>query len=300
MTLHLQETTTHLSTNEWNALSDAHFERASTFTKESRRRRDKGEKHPVDDFLFDYYPYPIALVEQWQPGLSVTLELTPGEPIPPVFLRKSYSHTTKACFLDPSSITQKEIDRFQYIRDLLTATQGQPPLFACHGLHEWAMVYEGEMIRHSGLTSLRLPQAEVDELVRSRQILCTHHDAFRFFAKSARPLNRFQPSINTRHLNEQPGCIHANMDLYKWAAKCMPWIGSSLFLEIFILATELRNLDMRASPYDLSAWGLEPVKIETADGRKVYEVEQKALAERAFQLRKNLISALSNCLKAAA
>jgi hypothetical protein len=49
---------------------------------------------------------------------------------------------------------------------------------------------------------------------------------------------------------------------------------------------------MRASPYDLSAWGLEPVRIETAEGRRIYEMEQRRLAEAALPLRERLIATL--------
>ena len=82
------------------------------------------------------------------------------------------------------------------------------------------------------------------------------------------------------------------MDLYKWAAKSMPWIGSPLLLEAFRLASELRDLDMRASPYDLSAWGVVPVKIETPEGRREYELEQRRLALLAGDLRARLIGTL--------
>jgi len=82
------------------------------------------------------------------------------------------------------------------------------------------------------------------------------------------------------------------MDLYKWAAKSMPWIGTSLLLECFELAMELRDLDMRASPYDLSSWGREPICIETAEGRRIYEVEQRRLALLASELRERLITGL--------
>ena len=105
-------------------------------------------------------------------------------------------------------------------------------------------------------------------------------------------MNRLQPTLEDRISLEQPGCVHANMDLYKWAAKSMPWIGSELLLDCFELAMELRDLDMRASPYDLTAWGREPVRIETADGRRIYESEQRRLAEKAAPLRERLIAGL--------
>ena len=105
-------------------------------------------------------------------------------------------------------------------------------------------------------------------------------------------MNRLQPTLNDRTFLEQPGCVHANMDLYKWAAKAMPWVGTELLLDCFELAIELRDLDMRASPYDLTKWGREPICIETADGRRIYEIEQRRLAEKAVPLRERLIAAL--------
>jgi hypothetical protein len=156
------------------------------------------------------------------------------------------------------------------------------------------MVYRGKAVRHEKTTPLRLPQAEIDALVESRAICCSHHDAFRFFASEARPMNRLQPTLESRMSLEQPGCVHANMDLYKWAAKSMPWIGTELLFDCFELAVELRDLDMRASPYDLSDWGRPPVRIETAEGRRIYEIEQRRLAAEAVPLRERLIAGLRN------
>jgi hypothetical protein len=139
------------------------------------------------------------------------------------------------------------------------------------------------------------PEAEVEEtaaVVESLPVRCSHYDAVRFFTEEARPLNRLQPTREESPHLEQPGCLHANMDLYKWAAKAMPWIGSDLLLETFRLALRLRDLDMRASPYDLSAWGVVPVKIETGEGRREYETEQRSLAEEARGLRNKLIGSL--------
>ena len=69
------------------------------------------------------------------------------------------------------------------------------------------------------------------------------------------------------------------MDLYKWASKCMPWVGSDLLWQCFQLALKARELDMRASPYDLSEYGYEPVKIETPEGRAEYETLQRQISQ---------------------
>lgn len=181
--------------------------------------------------------------------------------------------------------------------DLLERTAARPANFGCHGLHEWAMVYGGEQVRHERTLGLRLPQGEIDGLVESRPIHCTHFDAFRFFAAPARHFNRVQPELMTRAEMEQPGCVHANMDLYKWAAKSMPWVGSDLLADCFELAVELRTLDMQASPYDISSFGFAPIRIETAAGRKQYEARQRVLAEKAAILRGRLTGVLRAVLE---
>ena len=286
--------TTLVSTAEWSGRAALHRARAERHTLPARKRRDGGVPHPVEDFLFRYYPYPFALLERWQPGVGVALEWPPADasPAPPQFEGRFYTVEDGAIFADPKRLAEKESERLRWIRELLVATRDRPPNFACHGLHEWAMVYRGKDVRHEKTTPLRLPQAEIDALVESRAICCSHHDAFRFFASEARPMNRLQPTLDSRISLEQPGCVHANMDLYKWAAKAMPWTGSELLMDCFELAMELRDLDMRASPYDLTAWGREPLRIETSDGRREYESFQRHLAAKAAPLRERLIGAL--------
>ena len=287
---------TFLPISEWEGRAAHHRARAQRHTLAARARRDGGVLHPVEDFLFQYYPYPFSLLENWQPGCGIAVEwqATAQFPAPPSsFAGRYYSVTEGYLFADPTRLTGKDRERLGWIRELLVATRDRVPNFACHGLHEWAMVYRGKEVRHEKTTPLRLPQSEIDALVESRAVCCSHHDAFRFFASEARPMNRLQPTLEGRMELEQPGCVHANMDLYKWAAKSMPWIGSELLLDCFELATELRDLDMRASPYDLSAWGRAPVRIETAEGRRVYEIEQRRLAEQAVPLRERLIAGLT-------
>jgi hypothetical protein len=46
---------------------------------------------------------------------------------------------------------------------------------------------------------------------------------------------------------------------------------------------------MRASPYDFADWGLEPIRIETAEGKREYAAWQRAFAERAAPLRDRLV-----------
>lgn len=278
----------------------AHRERARAHTVPTRRRRGANRPHPVEDFLFTYYRHSLAKLEQWHPGFPASLEAGAGEEFPAFWDRSPYRRRDGIVFQDPSQLPPAKRQRLGWIHQLLLATAGRPPILHCHGLHEWAMVHRGAEIRHQGVLPLRLPQAEIDAFVESRPLCCSHFDAFRFFPASAQPLNRLQPSLDRRPEFEQPGCVHANMDLYKWAFKAMPWVGADLLMDGFELALELRRLDMRASPYDLAEFQLEPIAIETAAGRREYEVQQQELARRAVPLRERLIEALGGVIAATA
>ena len=136
---------------------------------------------------------------------------------------------------------------------------------------------------------LRLGAAGTDAVVESLPIRCSHHDAFRFFTAAARPRNALQPGRADQLALEQPGCLHATMDLYKWAYKLAPATPSDLVADCLELAAATRELDMRASPYDLSALGCQPVRIETSAGRAEYARAQAGLAARAGPLRDRLV-----------
>jgi hypothetical protein len=97
---------------------------------------------------------------------------------------------------------------------------------------------------------------------------------------------------------EQRGCLHANMDLYKWASKLAPFAPSELIADCFELARDIREVDMRASPYDLRALGFEPIAIETAAGRAEYEQRQRAFSARGEPLRARLIALCERLLRA--
>jgi hypothetical protein len=97
-----------------------------------------------------------------------------------------------------------------------------------------------------------------------------------------------KPSLDDRIQNEQAGCLHANMDIYKWATKLWPWIGSDFIAKTFALAVEGRELDMRASPYDLSEQGYSPIRIETEEGRREYQRLQQEYAQKTTALRQEL------------
>jgi hypothetical protein len=155
-------------------------------------------------------------------------------------------------------------------------------------------VYRDPGTRHE--IPLRLGSAGTDAVVEDHPIRCSHFDAFRFFTPEAVDRNRLQPTRETQPELEQPGCLHAGMDLYKWSYKLSPATPGELVADCLELAVEIRELDMRASPYDLRAHGYEPVAIETAEGKAQYAAAQRAFAERGAVLRQRLLDVCDELL----
>ncbi|NUT33816.1 MAG: 3-methyladenine DNA glycosylase [Hamadaea sp.] len=270
-----------LSPAQWRARRDAHEARVDGWLTEHLARRRDGVKHPVEDFLFTYYSHRPAQLRRWHPGFGVVLaEADAGQ---------HYVGTDGGATVDPA-VLDKRRSSIQWIRDLLAATASRPAQLGCFGLHEWAMVYRQtqDEVRHNAWP-LRLSPSATAQVVEDRGVRCTHFDAFRFFTAPARPLNVHTPTRDRQTELEQPGCLHATMDLYKWAYKLSPLVPSELVADCFDLSRAVRELDMKASPYDLADLGYEPVRIETPEGRAVYAQRQREFAERAAPLRARLV-----------
>jgi hypothetical protein len=280
-------TLTHLAEPVWRDRQRAHQKRVSAWAEPHLKRAARGEKHPVYDFLFSYYSFRASWLRQWHPGPDVVLA---GEGAREFLRWPEYRETPDGVIIDTASLMEKRRVSIRWIRDLLAAMTTRPPAFGCFGLHEWAMVYRQtpDEIRHNAYP-LRFPPDELARIVESQPVRCTHFDAFRFFTAPARPLNKLQPERTTVIEHEQRGCLHANMDLYKWAFKLAPFTPSELIADCFALARDIREMDMRASPYDLAALGFTPIAIETPEGRMDYERQQRAFTTRGEPLRNRLL-----------
>ena len=246
--------------------------RASTRSS-SRTSRAASEqvKHPVHDFLFTYYSQRPAQLRRWHPGFGVALEDAAGARRAEGLRAASVDEVAQRP-REPVTVAADHVASqrplLTQLHALLTATAGRAPQFGCFGLHEWAMVHRAseDGTRHDW--PLRLGQdghrrgrrVAPDRLLALRRLPLLHPDG-------ARPLNTLQPGRDDRPAFEQPGCLHAGMDLYKHAFRLTPMIPSDLVADCFELARDIRVLDMRAAPYDLADLGFEPVRIETAGGQ---------------------------------
>lgn len=277
-----------LDRDVWEPRSAAHRERASAWTAPHRVRRAHREPHPVVDFLFEYYNLSPGQLERWHPGIGVGLRDAPD-------------HASLGAYVTDGDVTHvgeqrlaSRVQGLRWTRSLLAATLDRPAHYGCFGLHEWAMVYRTDQPRHD--LPLRLGRDGTDAVVESHPLRCTHVDAFRFFTPAAAPLNAEQLGREHQLEREQPGCLHATMDLYRIAFRLLPFVESTIVLDAFELALEIRTVDMRASPYDVSAYGLEPIPIETPDGRATYVRHQRDLASRAEPLRRTLLGLVDSLL----
>lgn len=290
----------------------AHESRADALTAAHRERKQAGQKHAVEDFLFTYYPFSPAKLRRWHPGWEVAYD--------PAADQDEHGDTViadvdeagnRSWYVDspagPASTggRQRRADVERYLSDradalafitrLLSSSSlaRRRPQFGCFGLHEWAMVHrvrESEQ-RHEDLP-LRLTQAETDRVVEQENLVCSHIDAFRFFTPTSTPRNALQPTRATQVELDNPACLHVGMDLYKWAMKLTPLLPSGLVLDCFEQARETRVLDMEASPYDVRPLGYGVVPIETAAGKAEYVRRQRTLAERADALRTRILEQL--------
>lgn len=286
---------TALAETEWRERAERHERRVDALVADHLRRRREGVPHPVEDFLFTYYNLKPSQLRRWHPGAGTVLL---GEGARDRLSERFYAElpgggvgVDAGGFLEARSVVG-------FVEGLLSSVAERPAHLGCFGLHEWAMVYRTGHVRH-GQVPLRLGHEGTDRVVESHRIQCSHFDAFRFFTEPARALNTLQPTRERQSELDQPGCLHANMDLYKWAYKLSPAVPSELVVDCFALSREIRTLDMRASPYDLADHGYAPVPVETAEGKAAYMEAQRGFAERGAVLRERLLESC-RVLRAAA
>ena len=276
----------------WEERRQTHHEAFDALVQPHLVRRSHHIKDTVADFLFEYYAFRPSYLRKWTPGFGYVLEGATLDEFPE---REGFRRTAEGIRLDTTECSPHFCDRTRWIRDMLRSTQTRTPQFGCFGLHEWAMLYRSDDPRHATL-DLRISAEKIAEVIEGSKMNCTHFDAFRFFTPKAKPFNSKYLTRDDMRSSEQRGCLHANMDVYRWAFKRYPWVASELIFKAFKLALEIRRLDMAASPYDLLAEGVNPVPVETPEGRQTYLELQKDFSNQAFELRSDLIASYDKLL----
>ncbi len=277
----------------WTKAREEYRSRVKPWAADRIARMSRMQKHPVYDFLFEYYSFRPAHLLRWTPGFGVALEgATRGD-----LDWAEFGESDSGVFLSAAAIPERRMAYLRWASAYLRATLEREASFNCLGLHEWAMVYREPTVRHP-YVPFRLTRDETDAVVAAHPLRCSHYDAFRFFSPQAVPRNRWELTRSTTTDHDQPGCLHANMDLYRFAYKIAPFCPSDLVADAFDLARFARELDMRASPYDLSAYGFAPIAIETPEGRADYADLQRQVHRRGQPIRAQLLAVYESLLAA--
>ena len=180
-------------------------------------RRRTGTSHPVDDFLFTYYRLRPAHLRRWHPGVAVVLVGDPPQAGQRWFTEVSMDgpggQVRTGVGLDVDAFVQDRGAGLRLVAELLARTATRPARLGCFGLHEWAMAYRLPESAQRHPRPLRLGPRGTDEVVEQHRIVCSHFDAYRFFTPDALSRNALAPTRSTAVELEQPGCLHATMDL---------------------------------------------------------------------------------------
>lgn len=191
--------------------------------------------HPIYNFIFVYFFFNRKILFQYSPGIHVEIEgVHDSQELMSINLAPELqSVSSQRNFLAISSNEKKISKKFlQRTLHLLKSIQSKLPSFWCFGLHEWAMQYNSiqqTSTKNSTFQSLplRVTQQQIESLLNPPRhenqysvprLRCTHYDAIRFFTPSSVPLNAVSPSPTRLTVDQfdQPGCIHVNMDLFKY------------------------------------------------------------------------------------
>ena len=300
-----------LERSEWILRADAHRRRVRDLLGGIFYDREVHDKHPIYNFIFNYYRFrPHRTIERYSPGLDFGLKNESDDDESLYLPSSKYLSMNDGCTeIDPvKSLNEKSVTRIRNLHTLLEIVQRRPPNFSCFGVHEFAMLYSGA--RHSyyqkNVLKLRMTQREIDSIVERAPITCTHFDATRHFPETIASRVKTSPSLRTK--NEQAGCVHTNLDLFKYALRLFPFASSELVADALELAIRARELDMRASPYDLSSvdvtelrydFDLTPILIETESGRTKFKNLTMDLYRDSLPIRDRIIKVASSILQIA-
>lgn len=310
-------TTTILRESVWRNAASLHAEQVHELLRPGFLSESSAldAKHPIYNFFIEYYGMKgakgVRKLKQWSlPKYPVFLEgATPDDlgdilPLRGASIQSSGISYCPSNYYGASEDLVRAASAFVWYHKVLKQSAQREPVLHCYNLHEWAMQYHppGSETPQSGKYQKHLPlrvdRETLNQAVERNGVCCTHFDALRFFAQPALPLNSVQLVNRGQQLvNEQPACLHATMDLFKMITKLQPFISADLKLRCLSLAVKAREIDVAASPYDASAYGIFAIPIETADGRSVYKKKQLQLLKESQPVRLELIGAFEQFLE---
>ncbi|MFC5281121.1 3-methyladenine DNA glycosylase [Arcanobacterium canis] len=290
-----------LEEEQWWSRAIAHRKAAESRTRGRLERQSAHVPNAMEDFLYEYFPLRPGRFSVWHPGISDNSGIGLRRPLHPEALAWWEKRSTDRWYVRDGDVVvlspryfAERAKGLTFQAQLQNKLLKREPRFSCFGWHEWAMVYHAPHLRHK--LPLRLGREETDRVVEKAHIRCTHFDAFQFFHPDAIPLNATQPAYETVMDNEQPGCIHVTMDLLRVCLQFAPLFPSEWAIEAYDVALAARRIDQAASPYDSRSIGVEPIPVETAQGRAQYVAAQREAYTKGSALRKKIADVLTNAV----
>src|SRR4051794_31812948 len=111
-----------LSCSDWQARRAEHLNRVTPWIGPRLQRRREGLRHPVDDFLFEYYQFRPGQLLRWQPGPEVLLE----GPVEHLSGSVGFRERNGVVGVDPGAVSRQG-GLLPGIRVLLAATAARKP-----------------------------------------------------------------------------------------------------------------------------------------------------------------------------
>ena len=213
--------TSSCSTRRVAAACPAHAARVDAWTSARLDRASRGRRHPVDDFLFTYYPTRPAQLRRWHPGLGRRAARRDA-----VGGRTRRTATREIAAVPSSPRTSTRAVRPTPRRARLGRGPGTPDALsdpadsAASGCTSgrWST---GSSRTRCGTSRGRCGSPRRGPRRRRRAAACAARTSTP--TASSRPRRcrstRCGPTRATQPDLEQPGCLHATMDLYKWACE---------------------------------------------------------------------------------
>ena len=186
------------------------------------------------------------------------------------------------------------------IHALLVATAARPAHFGCFGMHEWAMVYRvaEDEPRHPAYP-LRLGQDGTDGW--SSRIGSPARISTLIGSSPSPPGRRNIPAARPR----RPAGVRATGVSARRHGPLQARLPARAVIPSELSRTASRSPATSASstcgrrPMTSVDLGFEPVRVETAEGKRVYAAAQAGFAERGAPLRQRLIVACERLLRRA-
>ncbi|HEY5814153.1 MAG TPA: hypothetical protein VIT23_16040, partial [Terrimicrobiaceae bacterium] len=123
--------------DDWHLSRKRHEARVRQWVAKRLERASRHQRHPVEDFLFEYYPYRPAKLLCWHPGFGVALQ---GESARSFLSHKYYRETAQGITVDILELPPSRKESIRWLYAMLRRTTERAASFGCRGLHEWAML----------------------------------------------------------------------------------------------------------------------------------------------------------------